>query len=298
MDNKETRRTELAYIRQLKSEYDLNNPREVLAVFRELQTNGFKFTTKEGIEFDDEIFERAQEYKHQGYRESSPSKGTIVRDQVYEKDLEIEVRRQLQKRERIRRTIVISCLSTAVICIGVFLYYYYVAERTQREYEQLAEMIDEDAPTGAVSEITNSQMVVAEDGTIETVTLSVLDKYEELYHTNPNLIGWLKIGDTVIDYPVTQTSESDYYLNHNFYGKTDSNGCIFMDPDCNVIDRSDNLILYGHHMKSGNMFGNLDRYSKYEYYLNIRPFSSTRFMKKEPIRSCTYSAPGSITKTK
>ena len=83
---------------------------------------------------------------------------------------------------------------------------------------------------------------------------------------NKKLIGWVKIADTNIDYPVMQTSDNEYYLDHNLNQEYDRNGSIFMDKDCDVLKPSTNYILYGHHMKSGKMFGKLHLYEKEDYY--------------------------------
>ncbi|WP_419093482.1 class B sortase, partial [Waltera sp.] len=80
------------------------------------------------------------------------------------------------------------------------------------------------------------------------------------------LIGWVKIDDTNIDYPVMQTTDNEYYLDHNLNQEYDKNGSIFMDKDCDVLKPSTNFILYGHHMKSGQMFGSLSLYSDQSYY--------------------------------
>ena len=83
---------------------------------------------------------------------------------------------------------------------------------------------------------------------------------------NKDLIGWLKIADINIDYPVMQTNDNSYYLDHNFDKKYDKNGCLFLDYQCDVINRNMNLIIYGHNMQSGKMFGSLSKYSSEEYY--------------------------------
>ena len=75
-----------------------------------------------------------------------------------------------------------------------------------------------------------------------------------------------KIDDTIIDYPVMQTVNNEYYLNHNFNQEEDKNGCIFMDYQCDAVNGCDNIILYGHHMQSGKMFGTLNKYSNESYY--------------------------------
>ncbi len=99
----------------------------------------------------------------------------------------------------------------------------------------------------------------------EEVELEVLEEYQTLYNKNKKLIGWLKIDDTIIDYPVMQTVNNEYYLDHNFNQEYDKNGSLFLDKDCDVVRRNTNLIIYGHHMKSGKMFGNLNSYSNEEY---------------------------------
>lgn len=76
----------------------------------------------------------------------------------------------------------------------------------------------------------------------------------------------MKIDNTKIDYPVMQTVDNEYYLDHNMEQKYDKNGTIFMDKDCDVLKPSTNYILYGHHMKNGQMFGGLDLYKDKAYY--------------------------------
>ena len=104
----------------------------------------------------------------------------------------------------------------------------------------------------------------------ETEAREVLDEYKNLLNKNKRLIGWIKIDDTSIDYPVMQTSDNEYYLDHNINQEYDKNGSIFMDKDCDVLKPSTNLILYGHHMKNGQMFGDLDLYSSEEYFKEHR----------------------------
>ncbi len=96
----------------------------------------------------------------------------------------------------------------------------------------------------------------------------VLEKYKNLYLKNKNLIGWLKIDDTNIDYPVMKSihGNGEFYLNHDYNGNDDNNGTLFMDDKCDPLGPSDNLIIYGHNMKSGQMFGGLDNYKSESYY--------------------------------
>ena len=98
-------------------------------------------------------------------------------------------------------------------------------------------------------------------------------KMEEVYGMNEDCAGWISIDGTVIDYPVMQTPfDEQYYLNRDFDGKYSAYGCIIADTDSEIgtgtiaADYSDgsrpstNIILHGHNMKNGTMFGSLDKY--------------------------------------
>ena len=82
----------------------------------------------------------------------------------------------------------------------------------------------------------------------------------------PDIRGWLTIPDTGIDYPVLQGSADDpeYYLHLNYKGEQDINGSLFLQWNCDVRE-GENLIIYGHNMNSGVMFGNLDKYASSDY---------------------------------
>ncbi len=108
--------------------------------------------------------------------------------------------------------------------------------------------------------------------------VTVLPQYERLYEANPDIIGWLQIEGTNIDYPVMQTKEDeDYYLSYDFYGKRNRNGCLILDTDSeagvgvaqnsykNGLKPSANLIIHGHTMRTGDMFGKLHLYENAEY---------------------------------
>lgn len=95
----------------------------------------------------------------------------------------------------------------------------------------------------------------------------ILPEYREVYALNPDMVGWIKVSGTVIDYPVMQTPDRpNYYLKRDFYGKYSSWGCIYAREECDVFTPSDNVVLYGHHMKDGSMFAGLDAYRRKSYW--------------------------------
>lgn len=118
---------------------------------------------------------------------------------------------------------------------------------------------------------------------------TILPGLKDIYDQNHDTVGWLMIDDTVVDYPVMQTpSDEEYYLERDFQGNYSAYGCLIMDTDSVVgtgtADKkykdgsrpSTNLIIHGHNMKNGTMFGGLDKYRKqdYEKQHSIIKFSS------------------------
>ncbi len=90
--------------------------------------------------------------------------------------------------------------------------------------------------------------------------------FESLRAVNLEIVAWLSIDGTTIDYPVAQHSDNDYYLHHLFTGEWNSSGCLFMDCK-NHADISDrHTIIYGHHMDNGTMFQNLMYYKEQSFY--------------------------------
>lgn len=86
---------------------------------------------------------------------------------------------------------------------------------------------------------------------------------ENIANINSDVIGWIKIDGTNIDYPVMQNG--DYYLHKNIYKEYSNHGTPYLANHCNVKS-SDNLIIYGHHMKDNTMFSQLEKYKNYNFY--------------------------------
>lgn len=97
-----------------------------------------------------------------------------------------------------------------------------------------------------------------------------LAKFSDLYQINPDIQGWLSIEGTSFSYPVVQsdedTSTSQYYLRRDFHGAESDHGVPFLDYRASVKLPSDNLVIYGHNMRDGQMFEELLNYKKLDYY--------------------------------
>ena len=96
---------------------------------------------------------------------------------------------------------------------------------------------------------------------------SVQPTSRNLYLENADMVGWIQIEGTGIDYPVMQTpTDPNYYLKHDFEKHYTDYGCPFMQADCDALAPSDNLIIYGHNMKDGSMFADLAKYRSKNFW--------------------------------
>lgn len=195
-------------------------------------------------------------------KKKSSTQKTNTKQQFDEAELDQIVKEELKKQEKRRKFLVVCCSMIAIVCLGYFGMYQWYIYRTTDNYKQLSELKDKE-PTASEAPAPVIHYT-ADEG--QSTPPPVLDEYKNLLNKNKRLIGWVKIDDTNIDYPVMQTTDNEYYLDHNLNQEYDKNGSIFMDKDCDVLKPSTNLILYGHHMRSGRMFGSLSLYSDQSYY--------------------------------
>ena len=104
------------------------------------------------------------------------------------------------------------------------------------------------------------------------VNTTILAEMKAIYQLNNDVVGWIYIPGSRIDYPVLQAKDRpDYYLYRNIYGKEDRRGSIYAEEHCDVFNPSDVVVLHGHHMADGSMFHNV-KYFMYDYYLEDNPY--------------------------
>ena len=109
----------------------------------------------------------------------------------------------------------------------------------------------------------HAQRAEAAAETVESVPYTV--DFAELEKINPDVVGWLRLEDTVIDYPVVQCEDNDYYLTHLFDGTVNSSGTIFVDCRNSPGFTDRNTAFYAHHMRNGSMFAEIEKYETQEY---------------------------------
>lgn len=118
-------------------------------------------------------------------------------------------------------------------------------------------------PLGSVE--TEIIAVPAPEDTAPEEAVAVSNPYAEYYAENEDMVGWLKIPDTIVDFPVMWTPfDENYYLLRGFDKKYSGNGCLILDTDSNMYPLTTNLIIHGHNNPHA-MFGELDQYENQDY---------------------------------
>ena len=261
-------------LRSLSKDYDINRLRELL---QKIESRQIRFKTLLGQDYEDELKDRIRKMGSQGKQRSGSNAHTVTKNTGTKRTPEQEmafqaaVEEELRKRERMRRLFLVLSGLLAVGFLGIFGIYIYQQKSNRYQQDKLGELIN----TGADQDYGKNGSDMASGSVQITRTKDkdipeVLDEYKVIYQQHKKLIGWLKFDDKDIGgkygFPVMQTEDNDYFLSHNSELKNDKNGAIFMDTNCDVLKPSTNFILYGHHMKSGAMFGNLDHYAKESYW--------------------------------
>lgn len=144
----------------------------------------------------------------------------------------------------------LACLAVFLVSGGLLLKRYFDDRRSESEFAALESLIVSDAPA-ADGEETNSA------------------KFAALRDQNSDFIGWISIEDTKLDFPVMYApNNKDFYLRHDFNKEYSVYGVPYLDEKTTLgaNDQSENLVIYGHNMKTGTIFGCLTGYKEAGYY--------------------------------
>ena len=155
----------------------------------------------------------------------------------------------------------VICIVCAVVCALIALFGTGLLGKAEPEAPPMAQTSQAQEPEPEPAQSASGEPE-------ETPYTSPID-FDALKAENPDIYGWLEIPNTDISYPLLQSAEDDtFYLDHDRDGNYDINGSLFTEHACNGTDFTDRVTtIYGHHMKSGAMFGNLQQiYSDAETY--------------------------------
>ena len=99
----------------------------------------------------------------------------------------------------------------------------------------------------------------------EEITERML-QVKELQKENTDIVGWIEVEGTNINYPVLQGDDNSYYMNHNYKKEENTYGSIFLDKDYDWSIPSSNLLMYGHNLQDGSLFHDILNYKDQSYY--------------------------------
>ncbi len=234
----------------INKELDIHDPEVAVRLYNMIRTGEIVFKSPIGQQFFDHVAD-------------------IVADRsvdLLEDKAVIDEAEDKAKGQKTLGLVVMLLALVAFVYVGVTQLNEYM---TTKRLAELQENVGTSAstPSEESSEVSeNNDELLQTDDYIDPSTLTILPEYQQLYDENPEIVGWMTIDDTNINYPVMQKADdNEYYLKHNFDGGEDSNGTLFVDYRSDIVNQTTNTIVYGHNMKSGLMFGTLKNYLTESY---------------------------------
>jgi len=173
------------------------------------------------------------------------------------------------KKQKLKRMLLLFLLMCAVgvfAASGYVLVDYYLESHDQQQvHRELVELTRVPQPEQTTQqEPLPTHVTVADPKTGEE--RAVLREYAELYERNSDLVGWIEVPGTDINYPVLQSSVKDYYLRRDFNKKRANHGSIYVWEWADVFAPSDNVTMFGHRMRDGTMFYDLLQYDDEKFW--------------------------------
>ena len=163
------------------------------------------------------------------------------------------------KKERSVVSKIVSWTIT-VVCLAVFIYASYGLVDAIKDYYNNRQVLS------------NLQDIYYESNEEDTDSKWIRSGFDSLLAENEDVVGWITVDNTQIDYPIVQGETNNTYLYHNFYGEESRAGSIFLDFRNDIEALDYNTIVYGHRMKDGSMFQQLTKFMKEDFFQENRTF--------------------------
>ena len=158
---------------------------------------------------------------------------------------------------KIEKVMLIVFLVISVICGKYLLDYWQDSYDNRKNYREMEEIAFPEKTTEEDETEPNADNPMTEIDDFD---------YQALLDENADCIGWLKIDGTDISYPVVQGKDNEFYLHHDFQKGYAICGTLMLDCRNDMEAEQEHLIIYGHQMKDGSMFKQLNGYKKEEFY--------------------------------
>ncbi len=171
--------------------------------------------------------------------------------------------------------IIYLLLSVLIILSIMYIINFFSLKQEAEEQSKLLSAIDIYEKEGTKEVVQNvskdgeekhEETTIAENAEEQKEETERMLQVKELQGQNADIIGWLEIENTNINYPVLQGTDNSYYMTHNYKKENSKNGAIFLDANYNWNIPSNNLLIYGHNLGNGMMFQELLKYEKESFY--------------------------------
>lgn len=164
----------------------------------------------------------------------------------------------------------------AIICVGAIIYsalnilgWFKDSNDIDKQTEDILDQVN-------ISEVTDDENVKIvesdeKEGSPywEYIKMNLMDvDFSELKKTNDEVVGWIQVNGTNINYPFVQTSDNSYYLTHSFLKEENEAGWVFLDYRNNINNLDKNTIIYAHSRLDKAMFGSLKNLLESNWYEN------------------------------
>lgn len=186
---------------------------------------------------------------------------------------------QADKQKKVKKIIYYSLLTlfaaVFLFCAIYIAHYYITGAQADDDWDDLAS-IKNNATAATEPTGTDPTGTPTEEPTgTEATEPQILPEYQELYAMNDDLVGWITIPDTNVNYPVMQTpDEPNFYLDKNFEKEYSRLGSLYVREVCDVFSPSDNVVIYGHYISSGaSMFANLHKFKNKSFWEEHQTFT-------------------------
>lgn len=176
-------------------------------------------------------------------KENSENNNTNNEIKTESKSTETKKKKDKKKKIKYNKIRILFLILFIFAIIGL-AYYFYCQSKDKNSIKEIQESMD------------------IQEGEIPTK----IDKIKELQAINPDIKGWITIDNTIINYPILQTENNDFYLTHDYKKEENKYGSIYLKNSCNLNDNNSNLILYGHNMMDEEMFNSLLKYQDKAFY--------------------------------
>lgn len=177
-----------------------------------------------------------------------------------------------KRRKRIIYIFVYILLSILIVISAIYIIKFLLSKEEAKKERELLDTVEinnnEIEKENTEEETKETKEITEKTNEVENKETERMLKVKELQKENADIVGWLEIENTSINYPVLQGEDNEYYMTHNYKKEKSKNGSIFLNKDYDWNIPSSNLLMYGHNLGNGTMFQELLKYQNKEFYNN------------------------------